>query len=91
MGVQFVCHRLSILFRLNRQRLRSKGGRCVLSGSVSDVFKNCDVIEDAGLKLPEITHFANTLYSEGICDIRGSLSVEEAFEKMQVLLGSKKC
>ncbi len=42
------------------------GGRLVLSGETKDVFSRTDIIKEAGLDIPQITHIANELIARGV-------------------------
>lgn len=61
-------------------------GRVLTSGTVSEVFEKSDLIEKAGLLLPEITVLTDSLASRGIEGLKGVYTVDDAFEKINSAL-----
>ncbi|MBQ5746372.1 MAG: energy-coupling factor transporter ATPase [Clostridia bacterium] len=56
-----------------------KGGSVLLSGTVDEVFKRTDLIQESGLLLPQITELTAALASKGLIDAEGVYTVDEAY------------
>ncbi len=88
--VILVSHSMEDIAKLVDRIIVMNKGKCVLSGSPREVFKQSDMLNEIGLGIPQITALVKQLRSKGM-DIRDDcLTVQEAKEEILKYLRSRK-
>lgn len=87
--VILVSHSMEDIAKLVDRIIVMSKGKCVLSGSPREVFKESDMLNEIGLGIPQVTALVKQLKCKGI-DIRDDcLTVQEAKEEILKYLRSR--
>lgn len=81
--VILISHSMEDMARFADDIVVMNEGTVLTSGSVSEVFGTPDLIEKAGLLLPEITSLMKILSERGLVEGEGVYTVDDAFERIK--------
>ncbi len=84
--VILISHSMEDMARFADDIVVMKGGTVLTAGSVPEVFGRPDLIEEAGLLLPEITSLMMILSERGLVEGEGVYTVDDAFERIKKVI-----
>jgi len=85
-----VSHSMEDIARLVDRIIVMNEGKCILSGSPREIFKEADTLESVGLGIPQVTALVRRLKDKGIDIKEDILTVEEAKQEIIKYLRSRK-
>ncbi|KPU42603.1 energy-coupling factor transporter ATP-binding protein EcfA2 [Oxobacter pfennigii] len=85
-----VSHSMEDIAKLVDRIIVMNEGRCILTGSPKDIFKEADTLIKVGLGIPQVTALARELKSKGIDFKDDVLTIEEAKQEIIKFLRSRK-
>lgn len=85
-----VSHSMEDIAKLVDRIIVMSEGKCILTGTPREIFKEADTLEKVGLGIPQVTALARRLKEKGIDIGDDILTIEEAKQKLIKYLRSRK-
>lgn len=88
--VILVSHSMEDVAKMVDRIIVMNEGKCILTGTPREVFKNADTLVKVGLGIPQVTALVRKLREKGIDISDDILTVEEAKQQILIFLRSRK-
>ncbi|KGN02667.1 ABC transporter [Clostridium novyi A str. 4570] len=91
MTIILVSHSMEDVAKIAERVLVMDKGRCILDGTIKEVFNEVDILESVGLAVPQVTYLVRALKSKGFNIPEDIFTIEEAKnEILKLIRGANK-
>ena len=91
MTIILVSHSMEDVAKIAERVLVMDKGRCILDGTIREVFNEVDILESVGLAVPQVTYLVRALKSRGFNIPEDIFTIEEAKnEILKLIRGANK-
>ncbi|KEH96621.1 energy-coupling factor transporter ATPase [Clostridium massiliodielmoense] len=78
MTIILVSHSMDDVAKIAERVLVMDKGKCILDGTIKEVFKKVDILESVGLAVPQVTYLVRALKRKGFNILEDIFTIEEA-------------